>query len=497
MTRTAAAPPSIATSPSALLWLLVGLAALLALRIAALWLNATDLFFDEAQYWSWAQEPAFGYYSKPPLIAGVIGATTALCGDTTACVRLASPVLHTATALLVYLVACRLYDSRTGLWSALAFATLPGVSFSAGIISTDVPLLAAWALALLGLVGLLQERSGLGPALALGLGLGLGLNAKYAMVFFLLSLAIYLATTPSSRGLLKDRRLWLGIAIGLALIAPNLVWNATNKFATFAHTADNAKWGGSLLHIGKGFEFIGAQLGVFGPILAAGLVVVVLRAWREGLAPTDRLLLCFTLPVLVVITGQAFVSRAHANWAATAYVAGSILVPAMLLRLGRERWLRASLVVHLAIMAALIAGTSMAGRFTLPGIGDPFQRTLGWSEMSHRVVRALETARAAGKPFRAVMADDRAVTATLLYYLRDEPTAVVAWRDGPRARDHYELTRPLTSRVAGPVLLVATREDSDRILQRFERVDPIANEMVPAGGGKPRAVRLVRLEGLK
>ena len=71
---------------------------IMAVRLVALWLNRTDLFFDEAQYWSWAQEPAFGYYSKPPLIAWLIGATTAICGDGEACLRSASPVLHTVTA---------------------------------------------------------------------------------------------------------------------------------------------------------------------------------------------------------------------------------------------------------------------------------------------------------------------------------------------------------------------------------------------------------------
>ena len=40
---------------------LMSLLALLAVRIAALAMNRTDLFFDEAQYWAWAQEPAFGY----------------------------------------------------------------------------------------------------------------------------------------------------------------------------------------------------------------------------------------------------------------------------------------------------------------------------------------------------------------------------------------------------------------------------------------------------
>jgi hypothetical protein len=34
------------------LWVVAALAALLAVRLTALHYNATDLFFDEAQYWS-------------------------------------------------------------------------------------------------------------------------------------------------------------------------------------------------------------------------------------------------------------------------------------------------------------------------------------------------------------------------------------------------------------------------------------------------------------
>ena len=161
-------------------WMLVALAAILAIRIAALVLNRTDLFFDEAQYWAWAQAPAFGYYSKPPLIAWIIAFATGVCGQAEACIRLPSPILHTATALVIYALATRLYDQRTGVLAALAFALLPGVSVSAAIISTDVPLLLCWALGLLGFSALFDTKSWW-PALVLGAALGAGLNAKYAM----------------------------------------------------------------------------------------------------------------------------------------------------------------------------------------------------------------------------------------------------------------------------------------------------------------------------
>ncbi len=474
--------------------LALALGGLLAIRLVALAYNGTDLFFDEAQYWSWSREPAFGYYSKPPLVAALIGAAGAVCGDGTFCVRVASPLLHTLSAALIFLVARRLYGSEVGFWSAITFATLPGISLSAGIISTDVPLLAAWALALLGVVGLIQERVGWMPAVALGLGLGLGLNAKYAMAFFPACLAVYLLATPSARWLLRDPRLWAGLGLGVILIVPNLAWNAAHGFATFAHTADNAKWGGSLIKPGKGLEFMAAQFAVFGPILLAALGVVVQRAWSEGLRSADRLLLSFTLPVLVVITTQAFVSRAHANWAATAYVAASILVPAVLLRLNRMRWLRLSLGLHLAVLLLLSVGAAWAGRFSLPWGGDPYSRTLGWAEIGARTAQVLHDAKAAGRPYNAVIADERAVTAALLYYKRHESTPVLAWLSGPRPLDHYEMTRPFWDPSQTPVLLVSVRQDANRITMHFERAETIAAEAIPAGQGAARQVSFIRLD---
>ncbi len=117
---------------------------------------SVDLFFDESQYWAWSRELAFGYFSKPPLLAWIIAASSAVCGDGEACARAASPILYFGTSLVIYAIAEELYDARTAFWSALAFTLLPGVVFSTRIISTDVPLLFCWALALLAWVKLLR-----------------------------------------------------------------------------------------------------------------------------------------------------------------------------------------------------------------------------------------------------------------------------------------------------------------------------------------------------
>lgn len=475
--------------------LLAGLLGLLGLRLVALYLNGTDLFFDEAQYWAWSEEPALGYFSKPPLIAWLIGAATTVCGIGEACVRLPSPLLHTGTALVIFWLGRRLYDVRIGALSALAFATLPGVSLSAGLISTDVPLLFCWALALVGFSALLDSEE-VWPALLLGVALGAGLNAKYAMAWFAMCAGVYLVVTPERRKILRDWRLYLALAIGATLIAPNLVWNASHKFATFAHTAENANWGGSLLHPNKALEFFGAQFGVFGPILFGVFLVIVWRARRDRLADPDRLLLAFSAPLIAVILLQAFLSRAHANWAAPAYVAASVLVIATMVREGAWGWLKASFALHAVIIGLLVFGTSTAGRLELPVKPDPFARTLGWREIADATRAELAKAAAAGKPFAAVLSDDRALTAELLYYMRDEPTPVLAWRPGA-PHDHFELTRPFTASTPSPVLLVRADEGPDASVPPFTAVEKVGERTLPAGKNAERHVTFYSLSGYK
>jgi 4-amino-4-deoxy-L-arabinose transferase-like glycosyltransferase len=473
----------------------IGLLALLFVRLVALHFNVTELFFDEAQYWAWSEEPAFGYYSKPPFIAWIVRAATGLCGPGEACVRLPSPFIHAATSIVIFLIGRRLYDARVGALSGLAFATLPGVSLSAGLISTDVPLLFFWALGILAFV-LMQRTQSLWPVLLLGLSFGLGLNAKYAMAYFILCLGVYVAITPSARSILSDRRLYLAFALGVALIVPNLVWNYQHSFATFSHTAANADWRGSLMHPVQTLEFLGSQFGVFGPVLFGAFIVIIWRAFSSGLPEPDRLLLCFSLPILAVITVQAFLSRAHANWAAATYVGASILVIATMLRDDAWGWLKGSFAVNIALLVLIVAGTSLAGHVPLPVSPDPFARLLGWRDVAAATRAELNSARNAGHPFVAVLTDEREVTSELLYYMRGEPTPILAWREG-KPHNHFELMRPYTATVGGPVLLVSLSGADSRPALAFSDVRKIDERDLPAGEHARRRVTFYALSGYK
>src|SRR5258705_13890837 len=124
-------------------------AALTLARLIALFRTPLELYPDEAQYWLWSRTLAFGYYSKPPLIAWAIWASTALGGDTEPWVRLPAVLFQAGATLVVFWIGRRLYDSRTALAAAALYALTPAIQLSATVVATDAPLLFFLGLTLL------------------------------------------------------------------------------------------------------------------------------------------------------------------------------------------------------------------------------------------------------------------------------------------------------------------------------------------------------------
>ena len=364
------------------------------LRLAILYVSPFNLGPDEAQYWSWSLEPAFGYFSKPPMIAWSIWVTTNLFGQSETAIRVASPLFHMGTSLMIFLIAAELFDKRTGFWASITFATIPAVFFSSGIISTDVMLLFFWSVALYAFIRLKEDYE-LKWALLLGLALGLGLMSKYAMIYFILCAGLYFLLSRQDRPLLTVSLPWISILIAFLIVAPNVYWNMNSGMATFTHTAANANWQGQMFNLNKMVEFFGSQAGVFGPILFLTFLVIIYLTCRGKLSSGARsqtflLLICFSLPVLVLVTGQAFLSRANANWAALTYVAAPIAVAGYLIQTSRRWLLIVSTALHLSIAGLLYFLIVIPGAIEDLGFSNSFKRVRAWDQMGERIVSESE-----------------------------------------------------------------------------------------------------------
>ncbi|MCF6320649.1 MAG: glycosyltransferase family 39 protein [Rhizobiaceae bacterium] len=472
---------NITTSHSARPWAqytLFALAAILLVRLVSLYFNTTELFFDEAQYWLWGKEPAFGYFSKPPVLGWTIAVFTAACGsDSEFCIRLPSPIIHTGTALLIFLGAARLFDQRTGFWSAITFVTLPGITLSSTLISTDVPLLFFWAGALWAFLRL-SDKACWQNVLLLGFFLGAGLMSKYAMAYFFLCTVLFALFEKSARQTVFSRHFLAATLLALLVLTPNLLWNFQNSFITAAHTGDNIGWSNGLRFPGNGAEFLGSQFGVFGPILFAFYLIALVRFWREGWDSSQKFLVLFSLPVFLLIAFQGFINKAYANWAAVTYIAASILIADILVNRVPAIWNKISLTIHLFLFAGLSVAVAFStpGLLTLPNGAEPFTRLQGARAMARATGKQLDSG-----SYVAVVGPYRNITAQLVYYLRERPQKVFAFSQNGRPNDHYELTRPYRGTPNGPLLLVSASEDVSQYLPYFSEITPVTKVEISSG----------------
>ena len=74
------------------------------LRIFSLHVSPIELSVDEAQYWHWSRNIDFGYFTKPPMIAWLIGFSTFIFGNEEWAVRLFSPITHLFISLVLWVI---------------------------------------------------------------------------------------------------------------------------------------------------------------------------------------------------------------------------------------------------------------------------------------------------------------------------------------------------------------------------------------------------------
>ncbi len=447
------------------------------------------LYIDEAQYWTWAQDLEWGYFSKPPGVALLIAASTALFGDGILGVKALAMLCYIASAWLVRAIALRLFDAETAFWSAIAMLTLPMFGWLGLFVSTDALLTLFWLAALLAF-----QRALKGDAwrdwLAVGLLCGLGLLSKYTMIAWLLAALLYLAVFDRAR--LRGAKPWAAALLALLVLSPNLIWNVVNDFPTLRHTAEITvakRAAGGLASLG---EFLAAQWIAFGPVL--GSVCLLLLAggraiWRE---PRYRLLLWFALPLWIVVSVQAFKTSANANWAAPAFAPAAIAVVAWLLQRQWRQLLAAGLALNLLLVGVVyhwpqllaLAGAESARL-------DPYARARGWDQVGRQLQPLF-----AAHPGAVLVADNRTVMAHLLYELRELDPPAASWDPQRSKADHYKLSTDL-NRYKGRDLIFVTRETPPDFAPHVEASARIATLKAPLAGSRSFDVQVYLLREFK
>jgi 4-amino-4-deoxy-L-arabinose transferase-like glycosyltransferase len=223
---------------------------------------------DELYMLQCGQHPQASYVDQPVLAPLLARVSFAMFGLSPAALRWWAALASVATAVVGGLTAREFGGGRRAqLLAAVAAATMP-VVFGGGHIANTTPLMMLGEASL----GLITARSGRAGDTRWWLAAGVvaGIGAEDNHLVGILALALVIGALAS--GVRPDRWLAAGVAIAVALMAPDIWWQATHGWATFAMThALNERNGG----------LVGIVTWLFGQLADTALAMV--WVWPAGL----------------------------------------------------------------------------------------------------------------------------------------------------------------------------------------------------------------------
>lgn len=464
-------------------------------RLVIILVTPIELAGDEAQYWDWSRRLDLSYYSKGPGVAWTIAASTGIFGDHEWAVRLPAVLAGTVTLICGGWLAAQMRPGakgRAAFTSTLALIAIPALHGASLLMTIDSPYVACWALscalAWRTWARITQQQRAMPAAIALGLALGVAFLYKYTAIILPIGLCAFAILRRCD--VPRARSLWFAIstAAGTAALCtlPVIIWNAQHNWPTLRHLMGHLAMAGGDLPAARNntsnvpmwtIEYLGAQLGVVGPILVL-MAIASIRAIRRRHANAERwsqdlFLLLAGWPVFLFYLFVSFKTDIEANWPLAGVVTLAILVaraaerdrtshaePARQKSAWQRAW-HASIVF--GIVAVLFLGAApWLGHAPVIGKLIPLDRVSGARDLA----RAVDAVRAT-HPQAPIIAAHYQTTARLAFYLPDHPPVRCASAflgDRASSYDHFADTRlDDPALLAREVILVGKRT------QKWER----------------------------
>lgn len=413
-------------------WFLWLLGAVALLRIAAIVLVPLELVPDEAYYWDWSRHLDWCYYSKPPMIAWLIAASTRLFGSHEWSVRLPAALLQVVTVSALWHLARRMYGARAGWLTALTFLAAPAATVGGLLMTIDAPLLACWSLALL-CVWLALNTTGWRSFTwwsCAGVAVACGILSKQMMLAFPALTLLYVLVNTEARPALRRPGFFAFLILGLSALIPVLWWNARHDWITFQHTSSHFRGTRHFFaFVGTLGHFVATQALVFSPLVwlvgsAAG--IAGLAQWRR-LDARAQFLLTYAMVPLCITALASLRQRILPNWPAAFYLAACVYTAAwaaeafaLTPRMDRwRRWFQPGVVLGLIMSAVTLLAMAVVGT---TGIGQQAlgKRLTGWRALARTVDAAYRSLPNATNTF-IMGVRDRSITSALAFYLPGQP----------------------------------------------------------------------------
>ena len=443
---------------------------------------------DEAYYALLASRLDWSYFDHPPMLAMVGRLGLILGGGTLAAfpLRVGFVALFSGSTWLMFRLTSRLYGEGAGAVAAVVLNASAYFGLASGTFALpDGPLLFFWLLTLDRLAAAVSSPMGsFRPWMAVGLAWGGALLSKYSAALLPIGAIGFLLADPAKRCLLRRPGPWLAAALGLAMFAPVIVWNATHQWASFAFQGERAS-GMTFRPLGIAAAVAGQALYVF-PWVWIFLVVALARAFRRR-EPPDRFLLWQALPPLAAYLMVAARREVLPHWSLVGLIPAFPLLGRDWADLDRTPRRLAALMVAPVVLAVLVAAQGRWGLLPL-GAGDPTADLAGWKE----VVAEMQRRGLPDRPGDFVFTSNWRDSGQLAF-AADGRISVHCY--APRGGHNFDLWDDPEASLGRSGLLVTVEPCSTEpaMYDRwFERIEPAGTIVIARPGGEVRRFRLSR-----
>ncbi|TDQ33209.1 ArnT family glycosyltransferase [Zeaxanthinibacter enoshimensis] len=327
-------------SPTLLLWLLG-----LLLLVNMVQSHFTELLFDEAYYWYYAQDMAWGYFDHPPMVALMIKISDFFF-DGELGVRFLSCILSSATLYLLWLMIDSVKKQQY-VWHFFVLVTSMTLLNAYGFFTLpDTPLLFFTAL-FLWLYKKFLAKDTLFLALCLGVVMAALMYSKYHAVLVIGFVLL------SNLRLLKNGKAWMAVVIALLCYSPHFFWLYENNFVSLEyHLYERPN---------RAYDFNDFTLGYFINLVALfGLTFPWIYRSLFKSKSTDlfnKALLYLVYGVLIFFFISSFQRRVQTQWIIVICIPMAVLVYNHILASPVDRkWIMRMGIANLVIMGFLRIG---------------------------------------------------------------------------------------------------------------------------------------------
>ncbi|PPD24082.1 MAG: hypothetical protein CTY24_02245 [Methylobacter sp.] len=460
--------------------------AVLLFRFAYLFVNGLDLIGDESYYWDWSRRPDWCYYSKPPMVAWLIGLSTWLGGDYTAVVRLPAVVLGTVFLVFFYAVANVFFNRKAAAIALLMVLAMPFNALANLVMTIDPPLYCFWIISLYFLHNALFKQQPYAWFWA-GLATAAAVLSKQTALLLPLVVGVFLALDYDRRKLFK-REFLIYLAPIIVCIIPILLWNQQHDWVMFGHSKghfgvkESASWIKRLDDTAS-FEFY--QMLLATPVLYPAILMMT---WRAGfkfkqLTAKEQFLLLSGPFLLAIIIVLSLIQKVQGNWPIPFYFSALILLAGQYAEGNWQKTMPRGLLTGFAMVLITYALPLLIQIFNLHHtVVDPTYRFRHWHELASAIDSERRNIISDQQQTFILTLGHRYLASELAFYLPDHPKTF-RYEPSGLITSQYEVW-PGPINYIGKQGLIITEQNPDQIpvelksaFQSFKEVATVVNPM--------------------